>query len=66
MENRARYGLKIQLISRYLGRHAKCALYKKLVRPILTYGSESWPLKIKDENMLRIFERMILRIYGPI
>jgi hypothetical protein len=38
-----------------------------LVRPVLTYGSESWPLKRKDEHMLQIFERRILRrIYGPI
>jgi hypothetical protein len=38
-----------------------------LVRPILTYRSESLPLKRKDQNMLRIFERRILRRnYGPI
>jgi hypothetical protein len=38
------------------------------VWPIVTYGSESWPLKRKDEHMLQIFERMIrvLGIYGPI
>jgi hypothetical protein len=31
------------------------------------YGSESWPLSKKDENLLQIFERRILRkIYGPI
>jgi hypothetical protein len=37
-----------------------------LVRPILTYGSESWPLKRKDENMLKILERILRRIYSPI
>jgi hypothetical protein len=31
------------------------------------YASESWPLSKKDENLLQIFERRILRrIYGPI
>jgi hypothetical protein len=31
------------------------------------YGNESWPLSKKDENLLQIFERRILRsIYGPI
>jgi hypothetical protein len=35
-----------------------------LVKPLLTYGSESLPLKREDENMLRIFDRRI--IYGPI
>jgi hypothetical protein len=42
-------------------------LYKTLIRPILMYGSECWPLLKKDENLLRIFERRILRrIYGPV
>jgi hypothetical protein len=55
------------MANRYLGREIKCALNKTLVRFILTYGGESWPLKRKDENMFRIFERRILRrMYGPI
>jgi hypothetical protein len=30
-------------------------------------GSESWSLSKKDENLLQIFERRILRrIYGPV
>jgi hypothetical protein len=33
--NPARYGLRKQLSSWYLGRQTKCALYKKLVRPVL-------------------------------
>jgi hypothetical protein len=42
-------------------------LYKTLIRPILMYGSESWPLSKKDESLLQIFEKKILRrIYGPI
>jgi hypothetical protein len=66
MANRASYGLKEQLSSRYLG-STKCALYKTPVRPTLTYGSESWPLKSRDENNIRIFERKTLRrIYGQI
>jgi hypothetical protein len=45
----------------------KDKMYKTLVRPILPYGSESWPLKMKDENMLQIHERKILRrIFGPV
>jgi hypothetical protein len=35
--------------------------------PVFTCGSERCPLKRKDENMVQIFERRILRIiYGPI
>jgi hypothetical protein len=67
MANRVSYGLKKQLSLRYLGGQTKCTLYKTLVRPILTYGSESWPLTRKDVNILRIFERRILRrIYDPV
>jgi len=42
-------------------------IYKTLMIPVVTYGSESWNLTKSDENVLRIFERKILRkIYGPI
>ena len=42
-------------------------IYKTLMRPVVTYRSETWALTISDENLLRIFDRKILRkIYGPI
>ena len=45
----------------------KCVLYKTLMRPILTYRSECLHLSKKDGNMLRIFERRVLRmIFGPV
>jgi hypothetical protein len=41
--------------------------YKTITRPILLYGGEICPLSDKDGDMLRIFERRILRIiFGPI
>jgi hypothetical protein len=40
---------------------------ENLLRPILKYGSESWPILKETGNMLRIFERSILRmIYDPL
>ena len=38
-----------------------------IIRPVVTYSSETWTLTAKDENNLRTFERQILRkIFGPV
>ena len=38
-----------------------------MVRPVVTYGSESWTLTMEEETALAVFERKILRkIYGPV
>lgn len=67
MTNWASYDLKKQLISRYFERERKCPLHKTFVSSVITYGSESLPLKKKGEHMLRIFERKLLRrIYGTV
>jgi hypothetical protein len=53
--------------SRIISRNAKTLLYKTLIRPVLTYGAETWVLSKQDENRLSIFERKILRrIYGSV
>jgi hypothetical protein len=46
---------------------AKMKIHKTIIRPVVTYSSETWALTAKDENNLRTFERQILRkIYGPV
>jgi hypothetical protein len=38
-----------------------------MIRPVVTYSSETWTLTAKDEKNQRIFERQILReIFGPV
>jgi hypothetical protein len=44
----------------------KVKLYKTLMRPVLAYGAETWVLSKSDKNILKVFERKILRaIFGP-
>jgi len=53
--------------SRNVSRNNKTLLYITLIRPVLTYGAETWVLYKQDEHRLSIFERKILqRIYGPV
>jgi hypothetical protein len=42
-------------------------MFRILLRPVLSYASETWPLSRLDERLLSIFERRILRyISGPV
>lgn len=67
MANRCYFGLASQLSSQNISRSTKVKLYKTLIRPVLTYGSETWALTKRDENILGCFERKILRkIYGAV
>ena len=65
--NRA-YAVNHHMLKRkIIKRSAKMQIYKMLVRPAVTYGPETGTLTKSDENLLRIFERKILRkIYRPI
>jgi hypothetical protein len=57
MVNRAYYGLQNHMKSRIISRNTKTLLYKTLIRPVLTYGAETWVLPKQDEHRLNIFER---------
>lgn len=38
-----------------------------LIRPAILHGSETWPLRKKDEKRFIVFERKVLRkMYGPV
>ena len=41
-------------------------IYKTIILPVVLYGCETWPLTLREEFRLRLFENRILRrIFGP-
>ena len=53
--------------SKFLKKNTKLKIHKTMVRPVVTYWSETGTVTAKDENNIRIFERQILRkIFGPV
>jgi hypothetical protein len=42
-------------------------IYKTLIRPVVTYGAETWTLTAAEKDTLRRSKRKVLRkIYGPV
>ena len=55
------------LKSKSISRATKIQLYTTVIRPVLTYSCETWPLTQELERRLLVFEHGILRrIYGPV
>jgi len=64
--NRAYYASAKLIKSKFLKKNTKMKTYK-MIRPVITYSSETWTLTTNDENNPHIFERQILRkIFGPV
>jgi hypothetical protein len=65
--NRCFHGLRKHFKSQLISRKAKMTLYKVLVRPVVTYATETWTLTKADERALGLFERKILRsVFGAL
>ena len=66
IKERIMMGYKAYYANRQLVNSSKLQIYRMLVRPVVTYGSESWTLTMEEERALAVFERKILqKIYGP-
>jgi len=64
--NRAYHSNFKLLKSSLLSAQLKIKLYNTLIRPVITYGAETWTISTEDENALRVFESKVIRqIYGP-
>ena len=59
--------LDTTLRSRIVSRATKTQIYTAIIRPVVLYGCETWPLTKQLENKFEVFQRIILRrIWGPI
>jgi hypothetical protein len=39
----------------------KIKVYRTVILPVLLYGCETWPLPLREERRLRVFENRVLR-----
>jgi hypothetical protein len=53
------------LSSRMLSRNIKIRIYGTIILPVVLYECETRCLALREEHSLRVFENMVLRIFGP-
>jgi hypothetical protein len=54
------------LSSRLLSKNVKVRIYKTMILPVVLYGCETWSVTVREEHILRVFEKRVLRrIFGP-
>jgi hypothetical protein len=60
------HSVQCLLSSRLLSRNVKVKIYKTIILPVVLYGCETWSLRLREENRLRVFvNRVLRRIFGP-
>jgi hypothetical protein len=54
------------LSSSLLSKNTKIKIYRTIILPVVLYRRETWPLTLREEHRLRVFENRVLRrIFGP-
>jgi hypothetical protein len=53
------------LSSRLLSINVNIKIYRTIILPVVLYGCETWSLTLRNKNRLRIFDKMIGRLFGP-
>jgi len=55
MGNKAYYANRQLVNSSLISRNSKLQIYRTVVRPLVTCGSESWTLTMEEERALAVF-----------
>jgi hypothetical protein len=64
--NACYHSVQSLLSSHLLSGNLKVKIYKTIILPVVLYGCETWPLTLRAERRLRVFENRVLRrIFGP-
>jgi hypothetical protein len=63
--NACYYSVQSLLSSRLISRNLKIKIYKTVILPVVLYGCETWSVTLEEEHRLRVYEKRVLRIFGP-
>jgi hypothetical protein len=64
--NACYHSVQSLLSSRLLSRNLKVKIHRTIILPVVLYGYETWSLTLREEYILRVFEKRVLRkIFGP-
>ena len=55
------YSLEKISSSRLLFKKLKINTYKTIILPVVLHGCDTWPLALREEHRLRVFENKVLR-----
>ena len=53
------------LSSRMLSKNLNIKIRRTIILPVVLSGCETWSLTLREERKLKVFENMMLRIFGP-
>jgi hypothetical protein len=49
-----------------MSKAVKINIYNTMVKPVVVYGSETWPMTGMDMKGLNVWERKTIKIYIPV
>ena len=59
------HSVKNLLSSTLLSKNLKSEIHRTIILPVVLYGCETWSFTLREERRLRMYEKRVLRIFGP-